>query len=162
MKFSKRMDRFGQGILPRFWRKSAGCCRLGAGGRLKRRYAQYSAGAACDRRAGAAAADPHSYAIQDTDELKEAVAAWYRRRYGVILDPQREVASLLGSQEGLSHIAFSIVDEGDVVLVPDPCYPIFGDGPALAGARLASLPQRRENGYLIDFDEIPEGYARAG
>ena len=50
---------------------------------------------------------------------------WYARRYGVELNPETEICSLLGSQEGLAHIALSIVDEGDVVLVPDPCYPVF-------------------------------------
>lgn len=58
---------------------------------------------------------------------------WYARRYGVELNPETEICSLLGSQEGLAHIALSIVDEGDVVLVPDPCYPVFADGPSLAG-----------------------------
>lgn len=52
----------------------------------------------------------------------------------VELNPETEICSLLGSQEGLAHIALSIVDEGDVVLVPDPCYPVFADGPSLAGA----------------------------
>ena len=65
-----------------------------------------------------------------------------------------------GSQEGLAHIALSIVDEGDVVLVPDPCYPVFGDGPQIAGARLHYMPQRKENGYIIRLDEIPEDVAR--
>lgn len=95
------------------------------------------------------------YALGDTQALREAVAAWYLRRYGVTLDPASEIVSLLGSQEGLAHIALSIVDPGDVVLVPDPCYPIFADGPRLAGASLYPMPQRAENGYLIDLDEIP-------
>ena len=100
------------------------------------------------------------YAIRDLDELHQAVAAWYDRRYGVKIDPKREVTSLLGSQEGLSHIALTLADPGDTVLVPDPCYPIFGDGPVLAGARLAYMPLKKENNYLIDFDAIPEETAR--
>lgn len=96
------------------------------------------------------------YALGDTQALREAVAAWYLRRYGVTLDPASEIVSLLGSQEGLAHIALSIVDPGDVVLVPDPCYPIFADGPRLAGASLYPMPQRAENGYLIDLDELRE------
>lgn len=164
MQFSKRMERFGQGIFASLLAEKRRLLQEGrevvdlSVGTPNIPPAQHVIDALC-----AAAADPQSYvyAIQDTDELKEAAAAWYRRRYGVILDPQREVASLLGSQEGLSHIALSIVDDGDVVLVPDPCYPIFGDGPALAGARLAYMPQRKENGYLIDFDEIPGDIARA-
>lgn len=55
----------------------------------------------------------------------EAVAQWYERRYGVSLNPETEICSLLGSQEGLAHIALSVADEGDVVLVPDPCYPVL-------------------------------------
>ena len=100
------------------------------------------------------------YALGDTQALREAVAAWYLRRYGVTLDPASEIVSLLGSQEGLAHIALSIVDPGDVVLVPDPCYPIFADGPRLAGASLYPMPQRAENGYLIDLDEIPPSVAQ--
>ena len=100
------------------------------------------------------------YALGDTQALREAVAAWYLRRYGVTLDPASEIVSLLGSQEGLAHIALSIVDPGDIVLVPDPCYPIFADGPRLAGASLYPMPQRAENGYLIDLDEIPPSVAQ--
>lgn len=101
------------------------------------------------------------YAISDTAALQDAVAVWYKRRYGVTLDPRSEVVSLLGSQEGLSHIALSIVDGGDVVLVPDPCYPIFGGGPQLSGAALRYMPQRPEKGCVIDLSEIPEEDARA-
>lgn len=100
------------------------------------------------------------YAISDLPELREAVATWYERRYGVTLDPMHEVISLLGSQEGLSHISLAVADEGDVVLVPDPCYPAFADGPRIAGAELYFMPQRPENGYIIDLDEIPEDIAR--
>jgi len=100
------------------------------------------------------------YAIRDTDELRTAAAAWYARRYGVTLDPGKEIVALMGSQEGLSHFALTIVDEGDTVLVPDPCYPVFADGPVLAGAKLHYMPQREENGYVIDLKEIPEDVAR--
>ncbi len=79
---------------------------------------------------------------------------------GVTLDPVGEVISLLGSQEGLSHISLAVADEGDVVLVPDPCYPAFADGPRIAGAELYFMPQRQENSYMIDLDEIPEDIAR--
>ena len=99
------------------------------------------------------------YAIKDLDELHEAVAVWYRRRYGVEIDPASEVVSLLGSQEGLAHVALSVVNEGDTVLVPDPCYPVFGDGPVIAGAQLYPMPLRKEKNYLIDFREIPDEVA---
>ncbi|MBQ4347394.1 MAG: aminotransferase class I/II-fold pyridoxal phosphate-dependent enzyme [Firmicutes bacterium] len=109
-----------------------------------------------------AAADPKNYiyAISDIAELYEAVAKWYERRYDVKIDPQTEVCSLLGSQEGLAHIALTLADPGDIVLVPDPCYPVFADGPKIAGAELYYMPQRPENGYIIDLDEIPEDIAR--
>lgn len=100
------------------------------------------------------------YAIKDLDELHNAVAQWYQRRYHVTIDPDKEVVSLLGSQEGLAHIGLSVVDEGDLVLVPNPCYPVFGDGPVIAGAQLYPMPLRKEKNYLIDFDEIPEEIAR--
>ena len=100
------------------------------------------------------------YAIQDQQALLQAVSDWYERRYGVKLDPETEICSLLGSQEGLAHIALSIVDEGDVVLVPDPCYPVFADGPSLAGAELYYMPQREENHYIIYLKEIPEKVAQ--
>ena len=108
------------------------------------------------------ARDPKNYvyALSDTAELQEAVQAWYQRRYGVEIDPSTEMTSLLGSQDGLSHISLTVVDRGDVVLVPDPGYPIFADGPALAGAELYYMPQTRENGYLIDLKAIPEDVAR--
>ena len=96
------------------------------------------------------------YAIQDKDDLLEAVQTWYQRRYNVHLDKDHEIVSLLGSQEGLSHLAMTIVNDGDVVLVPNPSYPIFRDGPLLAGARVVDMPLKKENQYLIDFSKINE------
>jgi len=101
------------------------------------------------------------YAISDLEELQQAVAIWYKRRYGVEINPNEEVVSLLGSQEGLAHIPLTVADVGDVVLVPNPCYPIFADGPVLAGAKLEFMPLRKENNYVIDLDEIDEDIARA-
>ena len=100
------------------------------------------------------------YAISDTAELQNAVADWYARRYGVKLDPRTEICSLLGSQEGLGHIALAFADEGDYIMVPDPCYPVFGDGPLIAGAKLHHMPMRPENGFIIDLQEIPTEVAK--
>ena len=111
-----------------------------------------------------AALDPKSYvyAIRDTSALQKAATVWYRRRYGVELDPDTQVCSLMGSQEGLSHIALTVADPGDIVLVPDPCYPVFADGPRIAGAQLSYMPLKKENDYLIDFTAIdPETARRA-
>ena len=109
---------------------------------------------------GAADRSNYIYAISDTSELQSAVSEWYNKRYGVALDPETETMSLHGSQEGLAHIALSIIDPGDLVLVQDPGYPIFSDGPVLAGASLYKMPQKSENGYLIDVKEIPETVAQ--
>lgn len=163
MEFAKRMDRFEEGIFSKLAdiKKE----KLARGeevidlsiGAPNIPPAPHIMEALCS-----AASEPanYVYAIGDRKELLEAVCGWYHRRYGVTLDPETEVCSLLGSQEGLAHIALSIVDEGDVVLAPDPCYPVFGDGPQLAGAALHYMPQKKENGYIIRLDEIPEETAR--
>ena len=163
MKFAKRMDRFGEGIFSRLAEMKRQKIEAGEEvvdlsiGAPNIPPAQHILDALCE-----AAADKNNYiyAINDQKELLEAVAQWYQRRYGVTLDPETEICSLLGSQEGLAHIAMSIVDEGELVLVPDPCYPVFADGPLLAGAELYYMPQRKENGYIIDLSEIPEDVAR--
>ena len=100
------------------------------------------------------------YAISDTKELQNAAAVWYKRRYGVDIDPASEVCSLLGSQEGLSHIALAIVDEGDTVLVPAPCYPVFGDGPRIAGAKVYPMLMEKEHDYIIQLRDIPTEVAK--
>lgn len=162
MRFARRMNHFGEGIFSKLLELkrqkeekgepvidlSVGAPNIPPAGHITE--------ALCE-----AAADPNNYiyAIHDQKELLEAVALWYQRRYGVTLNPSSEICSLLGSQEGLAHIALSIIDEGDIVLVPDPCYPVFADGPLLAGASLFYMPQRREKDYLIDFSEIPEEIA---
>lgn len=164
LKFAKRMERFGTGVFSMLLDMKKEQLAMG------RHVVDLSIGAPNIPPAShiidallKAAEDPRNYvyAISDTEELQEAVSRWYARRYGVTLDPRSEVVSLLGSQEGLSHIAMTIVDEGDTVLVPDPCYPVFGDGPALAGAKLHYMPQRPENGYVIDLTEIPVEAAKA-
>ena len=99
------------------------------------------------------------YAVTDTRELLNEAADWYRRRYGVEIDPASEVCSLWGSQEGLSHIALTLIDEGDLTLVPDPCYPVFADGPKLAGSKIFFMPQLREHDYIIQLDKIPADVA---
>ncbi|MEI2281003.1 aminotransferase class I/II-fold pyridoxal phosphate-dependent enzyme [Paenibacillus polysaccharolyticus] len=110
---------------------------------------------------GEAAADPanYIYAVNDQKELLQAASDWYRQRYQVELNPETEICSLLGSQEGLAHISLSIVDESDLVLVPDPCYPVFADGPLLAGAELYYMPQKEEHNYVIQLQDIPEAIA---
>lgn len=163
MQFAKRMDRFGAGIFSRLLEIKKEKLDQGEQvidlsiGAPNIPPAEHIRQALCK-----AAAEPgnYIYAISDQKELLEAVAEWYERRYEVKLDAETEICSLLGSQEGLAHIAMTVVDEGGLVLVPDPCYPVFGDGPLLAGANLYYMPQKRENGYIIQLSEIPEDVAR--
>ena len=163
MEFAKRMNRFEAGIFSRLLDMKKE--RLAAGGAV----VDLSIGAPnipptqpMMQALADAALDPanYVYAIQDLPELHQAVAGWYQRRYGVTLDPERQITSLLGSQEGLAHIALTVADEGDVVLVPDPCYPVFADGPKLAGAELHYMPQKPENGFVIDLRDIPAEVAK--
>lgn len=100
------------------------------------------------------------YAISDLDELHEAAAQWYERRYGVSIDPKTQVVAVIGTQEGLSNAFMPVIDPGDTIIVPDPCYPAFATGAQVAGAELFYVPQRPENGYMIDFGDIPESVAK--
>lgn len=163
MKFANRMNQFGEGVFSRLavMRKN----RLSQG---KEVY-DLSIGAPNippTKRIMEVMAEAvmkpanYVYAINDTQQLLEAVAQWYKRRYDVELNPETEICSLLGSQDGLSHIALSILDPGDVMLVPDPCYPIFADGPRIAGAELYYMPLQKENDYVIQLQDIPEEIAR--
>ncbi|MFY0543971.1 aminotransferase class I/II-fold pyridoxal phosphate-dependent enzyme [Brevibacillus sp. H7] len=92
--------------------------------------------------------------------FREEVARWYQYRFGVALDPESEVHSLMGSQDGLAHFALAWADPGDAVLVPDPGYPIYAGSVHLAGAELYPMPLRAENGYLPDLGAIPDEIAR--
>mgnify|MGYP004675748499 FL=1 len=163
MKFANRMNQFGEGVFSRLavMRKN----RLAQG---KEVY-DLSIGAPNippTKRIMEVMAEAvmkpanYVYAINDTQQLLEAVAQWYKRRYDVELNPETEICSLLGSQDGLSHIALSILDPGDIMLVPDPCYPIFADGPRIAGAELYYMPLQKENDYVIQLQDIPEEIAR--
>jgi len=98
----------------------------------------------------------YGYALTDgLPEFKTAVADWYFRRFGVVLDPQKEVLSLMGSQDGLGHIFLALLNAGDLALIPDPGYPIYSTGVILADGEIFSLPLVPENNYLPDLDRIP-------
>ncbi len=109
-----------------------------------------------------AAAKPenYKYSLKDLPQLTEAVMARYRTRYGVKDLKPTEVMSVYGSQEGIAHIGLSLVDEGDIVLVPDPGYPIFAIGPSLAGARLVTYELKPEKDYLPDLEALAVSYGR--
>jgi len=87
--------------------------------------------------------------------FREAVSKWYKKRFGVELNPRDEVCALIGSKEGLSHLFFAFVDPGDVTLVPDPAYPVYKIGTLLAGGEPYLLPLTAENKFIPDLDNIP-------
>lgn len=89
-------------------------------------------------------------------ELRRAIAGWHKKRHGITLDPETEVAALIGSKEGLAHLPFALTDRGDIVLIPDPCYPVYKTGAVLSGAKIKRLRLREENSYLPDFDSVPK------
>ncbi len=89
-------------------------------------------------------------------EFRSAVAQWYKRRFRVNLDPDKEVLSLIGSKEGIAHIPLAFVNPGDYVLVPSPGYPVYRVSTLFAGGIPYFLPLRKENGFLPDFSDIPK------
>ncbi len=105
-----------------------------------------------------ASLDPANHRYPETEglpELRQAIARWYGRRFDVSLDPEREVVPLIGSKEGIGHIALCLIDPGDVALVPDPSYPVYAMGTLLAGGEAYYLPLREENGFLPDLEAVP-------
>jgi LL-diaminopimelate aminotransferase len=108
-----------------------------------------------------ATADPNNfkYSLGNLPELVKAVQGWYLRRYGVSLEAD-QIMSINGSQEGIAHIGWALCDPGDVVLCPDPGYPIFEVGPWLTGAEIVHYDLLEENHYLPDLKAIPEEVAR--
>jgi LL-diaminopimelate aminotransferase len=91
--------------------------------------------------------------------LKEAVADYYRRRHGVDLNPEREVTILIGSKEGIAHISACFTNPGDINLIPDPGYPVYGIGTMFAGGQSVTMPLLQENNYLPDLDAINQNVA---
>lgn len=87
--------------------------------------------------------------------FREAVARWYKNRFGVELDPASEVITLIGSKEGIGHIPLAFVNPGDVVLVSDPGYPVYGGATILAGGEPYNVPLLADRGFLPDLSAIP-------
>ena len=106
-----------------------------------------------------AAQDPANHRYPETaglPELRQAIADWYQRRFGVSVDADREVLPLIGSKEGIGHIALCFIDSGDVALVPDPAYPVYSVSTMLAGGQAYYMPLTAENNFLPDLDTIPQ------
>ncbi|MEW9054125.1 MAG: LL-diaminopimelate aminotransferase [Neobacillus sp.] len=97
----------------------------------------------------------YGYTLKGIDEFNAAVGYFYKKRYGIDLNPENEVLQLMGSQDGLSHLATAMIDPGDYVLVPDPGYPIYEHSVMIAGGSIYPMPLVEENGYLPVLDEIP-------
>jgi LL-diaminopimelate aminotransferase len=87
--------------------------------------------------------------------LRRAMAAWYQRRFGVELDPDKEVLPTLGAKDGIAHLPFALLDPGDVVLAPSPGYPVYVSGAIMADAEPYLLPLTEERNWLPDLDAVP-------
>ena len=162
MQLSKRMDRFGDEIFGALNQKKLELEKEGrtiynlSVGTPDFRPADHIVSALTE-----AARDPDSwkYALRDLPELLDAVCAYYMDRFGVSITPDM-VCSCYGSQEGMGHIGLALCDEGDTVLLPTPCYPVFIAGAKMAGAEPYYYPMVKETGFLPDVDSIPEDVAR--
>jgi LL-diaminopimelate aminotransferase len=111
-----------------------------------------------------AARDPANHRYPETEglpKLRQAIADWYQKRFGVTLDPDTEVLPLIGSKEGIAHLAFCLLDYRDIALVPDPAYPVYSVSTMLASGSPHYLPLTEENDFLPNFDAIP-AYALKG
>jgi LL-diaminopimelate aminotransferase len=99
---------------------------------------------------------PSYYGLAD---LRRAIAAYYERRFGAVLDPESQVLPLIGSKEGIHNLATAFVDPGDVVLIPDPGYPVYATSAILAGGRPVPVTCPGDNGFQPDLDRINPGDA---
>lgn len=154
---AKRMNHFGEGIFQMLNDKKR---EVEAGGKKvynfsvgtpdfpPAKHIMEAVAKACEK------PENYKYALADLPELTEAVMKKYETRYHVTGLKPDEIMCVYGSQEGIAHIGLSLIDDGDVVLIPDPGYPIFDVGPALAGAKLVTYELREENDYLPDLEAL--------
>ncbi len=161
MKFSKRLDRFGEEIFGELNKK-----RLELEAQNKKLYnlsigtpdfvvSEEIRASLCE-----AAQDPDNwkYALRDLPELLETVAEYYKKRFGVTITTDM-IASCYGTQEGMGHLALALCDEGDTVLLPTPCYPVFIASAKLAGAEVYYYKMTEETAFLPDVTTIPDEVA---
>lgn len=102
--------------------------------------------------------EQYKYSLTETSALLAAVQDWYQRRYGVTL-AEDEIMAVCGSQEGIAHVAFAFAGADDLILAPDPGYPIFSFGPMMTGATIGLYPLKAENNWQLDFADIPDDVA---
>lgn len=110
-----------------------------------------------------AAQDPQNHRYPESEglpEFRNNIAQWYKGRFGVTLDPDREVLPLIGAKDGIGHIALCFIDPGDIALVPDPGYPVYSIGTMFAGGSSYYMPLIEDNDFLPDLDSIPADIAR--
>jgi LL-diaminopimelate aminotransferase len=88
-------------------------------------------------------------------EFRESIARWMRRRFSVSFDPYTEVVPLIGSKEGIAHLALAYLERGDVAIMPEPGYLAYVGGTLLADAEPYRYALRRDNGFLVDLDDVP-------
>ena len=98
----------------------------------------------------------HRYCDDGLPAFRQAIVDWYRRRFGVELDPATEIVPLIGSKEGIAHLPVALINPGDYTLVPDPGYPVYAIGTELVGGQVHYLPLTPENHWLPDLDAIPQ------
>ena len=97
----------------------------------------------------------HRYALdQGMPILRQAIAEWYKRRFGVELNPDNEVLPLIGSKEGIAHLPLAFLNDGDYSLIPDPCYPPYKGGTIFAGGKIHLMPLQESNAFLPDLKKI--------
>ncbi len=104
------------------------------------------------------ARNPPNHRYPESDglpELRKAISVWYQKRFGVTLNPDREVIPLIGAKEGIAHVALCLIDPGDVALITDPAYPVYAIGTKFAGGEVHYLPLIRENKFLPDLESVP-------
>ncbi|MDJ0746904.1 MAG: aspartate aminotransferase [Xenococcaceae cyanobacterium MO_167.B27] len=103
----------------------------------------------------------HGYPpFEGTESFRASITNWYKRCYGVELDPDSEALPLIGSKEGLGHLALAYVNPGDIILVPSPSYPAHFRGPLIAGGKIYNINLTAEKNWLIDLKSIPEEVAQ--
>lgn len=162
MQFSRRLDRFGDEIFAALNDRKV---QLEAEGRkiynLSVGAPDFETAPYLKKALADAASDQENwkYALRDLPELKQAVCDYYKRRYNVEITPDM-VASCYGTQEGMGHFGMAMCDEGDTVLLPTPCYPVFIAGAKMAGADIYYYPMVKEHGFLPHVEDIPEEVAR--
>ena len=107
--------------------------------------------------------DPANHRYPESDGLpllRSAISNWYKSRFGVSFDSNKEVLPLIGAKEGIGHMALCLIDPGDIALVPDPGYPVYSVGTMFAGGESHMMPLQEKNAWLPDLDLIPEEIAR--